>query len=766
MTTIDHTQVSQHEGITRRELMKRGGALVIAFGLPSAVWTKAGNAAAPAAAAGPFPDVDPGTLGSWLAVSADGRVKLFTGKVDLGQGVDTAFAQVVADELDVAISYVDVVMGDTARTVDQGPTLSSLTIANGGPQIRGASAEARALLLAMASSKLGVPVASLKVANGVVSGGGKTIRYAELVGGQVLTAAIPAGAPPFPTPDLKDWVQGFFLQVGNAKPKDPSQYRLVGKSVPRADIPEKVTGRHTYIQDVKVAGMLHGRVIRPSALGSRLISVGKPPKGVKVVREKDFLGVVAGNEWEAIKAARTLKTRWSAWQGLPPMADLYATIRATASVDNMFAQKGDAKTALASAAKQLQASYLTPMEAHASIGPSCAVADYRDGAVTVHAGTQSPHQLRQSLATILKLSPDKVRVVWHEASGCYGRNGADLVAVDAALMSLHTGKPVRVQYSRADEFVWEPKGPAMVQDLEGGLDASEKVIAWNHEAYIPNWANFTIIGSLLAGRTAKMELPNPGWYDGPLLYTIDNKRQLAHLQGDFAEAQLNGIGLISAWLRSPAQYQLTFAMESFMDELAAAARVDPVQFRLRHLIDPRAIDVLKAVVALAHWHTRPSPAKSRPNARVVSGRGLAMSLREGTYNAEVARVKVDRETGKVRVTHVYVVQDNGLTVNPTAVHRVIEAGVVQSTSRALKEEVSFNRSNVTIDDWHSYPILTMAESPKVATKIIDRPTIPSTGVGEMSATPVAAAIANAVFDATGARIRQLPLRPARVKAAL
>jgi nicotinate dehydrogenase subunit B len=506
-------------------------------------------------------------------------------------------------------------------------------------------------------------------------------------------------------------------------------------------------------------------VIRPPGLGSQLLSYGKPSHGAQVVRLKNFLGVVAESEWDAIRAARELKVQWSNWAGLPTMDKLYSYILDTPNVqDAVVSNVGDAANALANAPRSVNASYTTPIQTHGSIGPSCAVADVKDGAATVWSGTQGPNDVRSAVSSALGFPLANVRIFTFDASGNYGRNGADMATVDAALMSQILGRPVRVQWSRQDEHGWDPKGPATVHQLQGGLDSHGNIIGWQHEAWIPAFFETTVIGSVLAGRTAR--LPSIHLWEDPILYNIPASRQVAHYQGDIGSAQNNGVGLISAWVRSPVQLQATFASESFFDELAAAAGADPVALRLRGLTDPRMIAVLQAVTKASKWQTRPSSsAKLRATSGIARGRGVATSLRGGTYNAAVADVEVDRKTGRIRVNHIVVAQDNGLTINPRAVKLGIEAGVVQTVSRTLYEQVTFDRSNVTSLDWHAYPIIRFKDAPTVEVILLNNPGLPATGSGEPSVNPIAPAIGNAVFDATGVRVRSLPMRPSWVRAA-
>jgi CO/xanthine dehydrogenase Mo-binding subunit len=754
---MEMTSSIQETTFGRADFLKGGGALVVAIGLPAAAWPRTAGAASGEARTWPA-EVDPSKLDSWLAIHADGTITAFTGKTENSQGNRTAIPQIVAEELDVPVASVRTLMGDTARTVDQGPTVGSLTIALAGPQLRQAAADGRQALLGLAATRLGVPAGNLTVKDGVVSVVGdasRRVSYAELVGGRLLGVSIPVRGPG----------RGFGLALGGAQPKAPSKYTIVGRSVPRVDIPGKVTGRYSYIQDVRVPGMLHGRVIRPTGLGSQLLGYGKPSHGARVVRQKNFLGVVAEREWDAIQAARKLKVQWSDWAGLPTMDKLYSYIRATPTLqDTVVSSVGDAARALDNAARPLAASYTTPIQEHGSIGPSCAIADVRDGSATVWSGTQGPNVVRSAVADALDLPLERVRVLTFDASGNYGRNGADMATVDAALMSQLTGRPVRVQWMRHDEDGWDPKAPATVHQLRGGLDAKGQIVGWDHEAWIPAFFETTVIGSVLAGRTVRM--PSLHLWEDPILYDIPASRQLAHYQGDIGSAQNDGVGVISAWVRSPVQMQATWASESFFDELAAAAGADPVELRLRGMKDQRMVAVLEATARAARWQTRPSPGpQARATSGVLRGRGVATSLRGGTYNAAVAQVEVNRKTGRVRVTHITVAQDNGLTINPRAVKLGIEAGVVQTVSRTLHEQVTFDRSNVTSRDWHGYPIIRFNDAPTVDVLLLNRPDERATGSGEPSVNPIAPAIGNAVYDATGVRIRSLPMRPAWVRAA-
>jgi nicotinate dehydrogenase subunit B len=745
---------------SRRAFLKAGGALVIGAAIPGVVSASVAEAAADA----PFPALEPSQLATWLAIQADGTVLARSGHVELGHGVGTGFAQIVAEELDVPASSVSMLLGDTARTPDQGTTAGSSSIRMAGMQLRQIAAEGRAALLKLAAERLGAPMDQLRVKDGVVSHGSKHVGYGELVRGQVLTPVAPITVTGY---------GGFRMSItGSAKPKDPSQYRTVGKRVARIDIPDKVTGKATYVHDVKVPGMLHARVIHPRGIGSTVVSVGSVPAsipGADVVRRGNLVAVLAEREWDAVKGAQALQVTWSDWNGLPPSGDVYAVLRALPTKDKVQTNRGDADGALASAAQTLRATYQTPFENHGMMGPSCAIADVRsDGRVTIWSGTQYPQGLQRDVARVLEVSPQQVQVLRHEGAGCYGRLSAnfDDAAFEAALLSQAVGRPVRVQWTRADEHVWEPHGPGTVHDLSAGLDADGNLVSWKHEAWMPTNMDSTATGAALAGRPINGS--GIGAWTGPNLYTFPNSFEVAHGLPELGVADSPyGFGLRTTYLRSPGQYQITFAQEAFVDEIAARAGKDPLEFRLQHLEDPRAIAVLRAAARSAGWQSRPTP---KPGAGtrggVVTGRGVAVVLRDGTYAALVLTASVDPASGKIQVHDVTVAQDAGLIINPTSVEHQIESMVLQTMSRALYEEVTFDSSNVTSVDWSSYPIMTMADTPRITSVLINHPEIPPTGVGEPAVNVIAPALSSAIFDATGVWIRTLPLRPDRVKAAL
>lgn len=749
---------------SRRGFLKAGGGLLIGFSLSDS------RVVPQLVAAETSANPAPGRLDAWLRVGTDGVIRVFTGKVDIGMGVQTALSQIVADELDVAFEKIELVMGDTAETPDQGGVGGSTSISAGGKPLRNAAASARLMLLQLASTKLGAPADQLQVKDGVVSlktDSSKTVSYAALAGGTDLNEALRVSGG------------GFALNVeGRGKPKDPSTYTIVGQSVPRIDLAPKILGRATYSTDVRVPGMLHGRVIRPAGAGATFQSIDESsvkqiPGYIKTVVKGNFVGVVADNEWAAIRAAKELKINWGAPAGAFP-DDLYQHMRAAQpKATREQPAKGDAAAALASAAKKVEASYQWPFQAHATMGPGCAVADVRaDGVSTVWSGAQKPHALQKGIAEMLGIADDRVRVIWVEAAGSYGRAGDEDVAADAALLSQATGKPVRVQWSRADMTAWGGKGPAVIVDLAAGLDAHGEVTglqltsrAFSGTEILPQP---TSAGNMLAAQL--IGTPNTsggdeyvGWGGDTYAYAFKNVRSVGHI---IAPLYTSASPMRTTHLRDPNGPAGTFAGESFMDELASAAGVDPIEFRLRYIQDPRAKAALEAAATKAKWQSGASPKRPRDSGNVVSGRGVALALRGGTIVATIAQVEVNRRSGEVRVKRLVCVHDCGLIVNPDALRGTIQANLVQSTGRALKEEVTFDRSNVTSVDWNTYPVARWADVPEIEIVLLNHPESAPTGAGEPSSRPTAAAINNAIFDATGVRIRRVPFTPARVKAAL
>jgi CO/xanthine dehydrogenase Mo-binding subunit len=555
--------------------------------------------------------------------------------------------------------------------------------------------------------------------------------------------------------------------------KKPADYKVVGKSIRRVDIPGKVTGEFTYIHDVRVPGMLHARVIRPDDNGARIASVddsaAKQVNGfVQTVRKGDFLAVVARNEWAAIKAANAMRVTWSGGVPLPEQAKVFEEWRKRPVAKEEVTQNvGDTKAALEGAPKRVKATYDFAVQTHATIGPSCAVADFKDGKLTVWTSSQATHSMQHELSSITGLSREAIRLVFVEGAGCYGRNGTEDAAADASLISTMIGQPVRVQWSRADETARSPKSPPRTMDMEAGLDAQGNVVAWSGDFYIA--LNHIVAFKpldfpLLAA--AEQGLPRPGNWVGFLFQNSGQPYQFANVRVNtrhIAEAFFR-----SSHLRSPGRIENSYANEAFMDELAQAANADPAEFRLRYLKDPRAIDVVQAAMKLAGWQFRPGPNPNAGSGAVSSGRGISYLRYNNaiTYVAAVAEVEVNRETGEIRVTRVCASHDCGEMVNPDGVLNQVEGGVLQTVSRTLMEQVNWDRNKVTSVDWASYPIMRHTQAPKVEVTLIDRPGTPQWGAGEPMACAIPAAIANAVFDATGARMRSLPFTQDKVKAAM
>ena len=759
---------TERPAFSRRSFLKGSSGLVIGFSLfgAEAAQALAATAGEHIGQASPPPPAD--KLYAWLAVKPDNTVTLFTGKVEVGTGTETALAQIAAEELDFPIDKLDVVMGTTSKTVDQGPTYGSRTVRYAGPQIRHAAAAGRQALLKLAATHFSAPLNTLEAKDGqivVVGAPDKTISYGELVAGKRLDMHVDVSGKKFKMKVAPD-----------APVKKPSTYTVVGKPVKRKDLPAKFTGEFTFIQDVKVDGMLHGRVVRPYGVKSKLVSVDESglkdiPGFVQVVRKDNFLGVVAETEWAAIEASRKLGSRlhlkgpkayqakWSDWDGLPDQDKIWNAVREAPGPNQSVAAKGSAAMALASAKRTLKASYKTPFQMHGAIGPSCAVADVGKDSAIFWVGTQMPHEARHDMAKLLDMNPDNVELRWFEASGAYGRNGLEHVIADAALMSQAVGKPVRVQWMRWDEHGWEPKGPAIAQDLAGGIDEHGNVIAWQHHMWMPTWLDNHLIAAELIGKPDIGHTGN-GLPSVTYAYNFDNADVANHGDGR--------IGLLTAWLRAPGQFETTFAMESFIDELAAATEQDPLAFRLQHVSDPRAIAVLKAAADTYGWKSRPSPDKDQDGGKLAHGRGIAWVNRDDSRVATIVDLTVDRDSGRIQVGRVVVAHDCGLVVNPDGLKNQVEGNVIQSMSRTLHEEVAFDRSHVTSRDWKGYPILRFEEIPdRIDVVLVNNlPAYPSHGAGEPSTCPTAAAIGNAVFDATGTRLRQTPFRPDRVKAAL
>lgn len=737
--------------LNRRSLLKASaGALVVGFSLDASLASTSTTAALRPAKA-----VAKDLVDSFISLEPNGKVTIFVGKVDLGTGTKTALAQMAADELDVAFEQIEMVMGDTATTPDQWLTGANLTIAQGGGELRKACATARAALLTRASTKLGAPVDQLQVERGIVrlkSDASKTVSYTDLMQGAKTT-------------DLK--------VDAKAAIKPATDYKWVGKSIPRVDIPAKVTGQFEYAHDVRLPGMLHARVVRADALGARLQSVDdsqarKVTGFVQTVRKGDFVAVVAKSEWAAVKAARAIKLTWSAGTGLPDKATVFDYWRKQPLAKEEATQKvGDAPAALAASDRRVKASYEFAVQTHASIGPSCAVADFASGNLVVWSPSQATHSMQSELAAITGVAAEKIRLLYADGSGCYGRNGHEDATADAALIATMIGKPVRVQWMRADETARAPKSPPRAMDMEAGFDKEGNLQAWSADFYIAlnHIVAFKPLDFPLLAAT-DVGMPKPGNWVGFLFqnagapYAVPNiSVKTKHIEKAFFR---------SAHLRSPGRIENTFANESFMDELAVEAKVDPAEFRLKHIKDPRAVAVIKAAMKRANWQTRLAGVSNNAQADIAKGRGISYVRYNNTttYVAAVAEVEVNRKTGEVKVSRVCVGHDCGQIINPDGLANQIEGGVIQTVSRTLMEQVQWDSTQVTSVDWASYPILRFPDVPRVEVDMINTPGDVSWGAGEPTPTAIPAAIGNAIFDATGVRLRSIPFTPEKVQAAL
>ena len=693
-----------------------------------------------------------GAFETFVKISADGSVTAYNGHVDLGTGIRTALGQIVAEELNVSFARVVVVLGDTAQVPNQGATIASETIQISAEPLRKAAAQARQFLVARAAERLELPAEDLAIEDGLIRGhDNRSVSYGELIADQTIRLELAADVA--------------VKAVGN--------YSIVGQSVPRVDLPAKATGELTYVHDVRVPGMLHGRVVRPpyagvdagAFVGTSLIAVDEAsvrgiPGLVDVVRIGDFIGVVAEREENAVKAANQLKVSWKATPTLPDLKDIKSALRAHPSTPRTLIDKGDVDAAIA-AATPMPRTYIWPYQMHGAIGPSCAVADYRDGRIRVWSGTQNPHILRTDLALLIERPETEIDVIRLEAAGCYGRNCADDVTADALLLSRAVGRPVRVQLTREQEHAWEPKGSAQLMDVNGGLSADGSVAGYDFATRYPSNSALTL-ALLLTGRVAPVpETSEMGDRTAIPPYHYDHMRVVVNDMPPIVRA---------SWLRGVSALPNTFAHESYIDELATEAGVDPIEYRLRYLKDQRAIDLVNAVAERAGWQSRPVRQKKAAEGDVLFGRGFAYALyvhgpfpgRPAAWSAWIADVAVNKATGDVSVTRVVAGQDSGLIINPDGARHQIHGNVVQSTSRALMEEVSFDRQSVTSREWGAYPIITFPQLPEIDVLMLPRQDQPPLGVGKSASVPSAAAIANAIFDATGVRFREPPFTPERI----
>lgn len=755
---------------SRRRFLKGSGALVVAFASTGGAGRLGGGVVRAQGrgrgAAG---------LDAWIAVAEDGRVTAYTGKCELGQGLYTAQSQLIAEELAVPLGRVSLVQCDTEVTPDQGTTSGAQSHpANfNRSNLALAAATAREALLRLASERLATPPDRLEASDGFVrvqGEPGRALSYGALVGGRRFDVPL--------DPD--------------ARRRPPREWKVLGRPERRLDIPAMATGRSEFVHNVSLPGMLHGQVVRPPAVGARLVRVDEDslrdaPGLVKVVVKKDFVGVVAEKPWQALQAARRLAVEWTDGAGLPDPRGFHDELRRRRPTrDTLLVDSGDVERKLAQAASVVRATYLHPYQMHGSLGTSCAVADVKGARATLYSATQAVYPQRSTAAMILGLKPEDVRVVFRMGSGCYGINGADTVTYDAALLSQAVGRPVRVQLTRKDEMAWENFGFAFVVDQRVGLDEHGDIVAWDCETWLPvrggrpGTANpGNVVTGFLVGFEPAAFVPRPG--SQPQSFNNGSNGVPSYVAGCVG-GRCSGTGTVAServlshavpspfWtgpLRSPQRLQNTFAHECLMDELARRAQADPVAYRLRHLRDPRLAHVVATAARAAGWQARPSP---RPRqAGVASGRGISCVLYEGDngYCALVAEVEVNQGTGEVAVKRLVVALDCGPVSNPDGLRNQIEGGALQGLSRALLEEVAWDERKVTAIDWASYPSLSLGyPAPSVECVLVERPDAPAAGAGETSITVVAAAVGNAIHDATGARLRRLPFTRERVKAAL
>jgi nicotinate dehydrogenase subunit B len=734
--------------LDRRRVLAGGGALIVSFSLP-------GASAQDQAASVPAPK-PPGSLAttpyldSWIRIDADGSITVFTGKAELGQGFKTAFQQIAAEELDVAFASLKVVTADTGLTANEGYTSGSHSMQDSGTAIQNAAAQVRALLIAEAAKRLELPVENLRTEDGaVVSPDGRRLGYGELVAADMLHVQAQA----------------------NAKLKDPATFKVMGQPLPRVDIPAKVTGGAAYAQDMRLPAMVHARIVRPPSYGAQLIdcdpsAIEKMPGVVKVVRDGNFLAVVAVKEFLAVKAMNALgaAAKWKETAGLPKQDDLADVLIKLPSQDSTILERSDPS---AVGRKTIEATYTRPYQSHGSIGPSCALAQFSDGVMTVWTHTQGVYPDRAGIAQMLKMQPSSVRLIHVEGSGCYGHNGADDAAADAALIArAMPGVPIRVQWMREQEHAWEPYGPAMVTKLKASLDEAGRIADWNFEV----WSNTHSMrpggaGCMLAAQHMAQSFAVPAPKPLPLpegggdrnaipIYTFPN----AHVMHHFIPA----MPLRISAMRALGAYHNVFSIESFMDELALAADTDPVEFRLKHLDDQRGRDVIEKAAQGFGWQKGEKPPPDR-------GFGFAFARYKNlaAYCAIASEVEVNRETGRPRLIRAVAAVDSGQVVNPDGLINQIEGAIVQSMSWTLYESVTFDDTRITSIDWQTYPILRFDAVPdSIEVHIINRPGQPFLGSGETGQGPAAASIANAIASVTGKRLRNLPLTRKRIKDAI
>jgi len=751
--------------ITRRGFVKMGGVLFVSFAIPAGF---------PAMVAESQASLDPSLLASWLEIRSDNGIVMRTGRTETGTGMTGYYAQAIAEELSVRPETISLILGDTDKTPDGGYSAGFLT---GMTNVRKVAAYTYQALLGLAATQLGVPVSSLTVADGIVSGKGKSISYGQLVQGQHLDLKIPVTGQPAKA-DPAAWVgitslDGFTV-TGDPPLKPVNQYKVIGTSYPVPSIPGKVTGKTQWSCDVTLPGMLHARMVRPATLGSTLISIGAIDKKqfptAEVVRKANLVAVISPNEWEAIGAAVSVAdgTKWTDWAGLPGSENLTKTLRdyKWSAPTESRGKAADVTAALANAAKTISATYEQPYVRHAPIGPFVAVADARsDGSVIVWTHSAQSQGLRARIANALGTPLEKVVVRWLEHSGQYGRTtlGGDGAEGDAAILSQLTGRPVRVQWTLQEDLAWSSVSPGWVADIKAGLDANGRLITVHSVFYSPHMFDPRPLGALLAGMPCNTSKPG-GWIATEWPYDkIQNRLEEAYGMPNLGAESVSG-GLRGNIMRTPGQRQQNFALEGLINEAAVSAGADPIQFRINHTADQRLIDILNATAKTAGWEARPSP---HPKARrtgtdPVTGRGVCIMVRANAYWVGVAEVAVVPATGKVQVTKFTIGADCGKIINPRQLDRCMKSGVVMGLSEALKEEVTFDKGKVTSTSWSRYKILTMEETPEINVVQISRDDKGFGGGSEAANAVGPPAVAAAFFDATGIQPRRIPLTPAYV----
>jgi CO/xanthine dehydrogenase Mo-binding subunit len=746
---------------TRRAFLAVSGALVVTL-------TAGAESDAAISGAAKKPPLTPDQLDSYIAIEPDGTVTVFYGRIDGGQGLETSIAQMVAEEIDVPFERVRMVMSDTARTVNMGGASGALGISRSGALLRACAVEARRLLIGMAEKPLGMPATRLTVTDGVVhtvNDPAQRISYAELIGGRYFEAPL----------DWNGKIGNELSVSARAKTKEPSTFKVIGTSPRRKDLPLKVFAKLDMVSDVRLPGMLHARMIRPQVAGAVPFavdekSIGDIP-GAQVVWIKNLLAVVAPKEWNAIRAAQKLRVTWSeSHPNFPGHEKLHEHIRKAPVLQRTIqAEHGSFDDGIKQASRVIEGEYEFPTQSHASTGPACGLADVKDGEATVWTSTQKPHYARDGIADLLGLPPEKVRAIWMFGTGSYGRNDQGDATADAAVLSQHLKRPVRVQYMRHEGLAWDPKGTASVNRSRAGLDASGKVIAYENisKAFsrLNTATNEGRAAHVLAGHLLGVELQPELSFEVPKAsYGFDHWRLGWEIIPPLME---RASPLRTTHLRDPYGPPILFGSESFMDEVAAATNTDPLEFRLRYLTHPRDREALKTAAEKYGWVSRPSPRNDQKSADVAIGRGIAYRRHFDTFIGLVAEVRVHRATGVIEALRYVCAHDCGLIVNPETLRHVIDRQLVYGTSRTLFEEVRFDENMVTSVDWVSYPVLHIDSVPQsIEVHLIDRPEAAPSGAGEMALGLVPAAIGNAVFDATGVRLRRVPFTPARVKQAL